>query len=87
MNKIHTQRILLHKVSQTRQTDYDLLIQIILLASASVDRRLHIFHKRIQLLGWFAATSSFVNAKKHENVLTAGTSVVNIAIPIIGPPE
>ena len=34
MNKIHTQRILLHKVSQTRQTDYDLLIQIILLANA-----------------------------------------------------
>jgi electron transport complex protein RnfC len=28
------------------------------------------------LLGWFAATSSFVNAKKHENVLTAGTSVL-----------
>ena len=28
-----------------------------------------------------------MNAKKHENVLTAGTSVVNIAIPIIGPPE
>ena len=50
MNKIHTQRILLHKVSQTRQTDYDLLIQIILLASASADRRLHILHKEYNCL-------------------------------------
>ena len=82
-HSIHSIPLIFSKVSQSRF----IAAFIIMTGTIWLGQTLTQRPQRIHAVGSKAATWSFVKQVKAEEVLHTGTSTVNRACPIIGPPE